>query len=476
MDIQFSYRIDNRKIVSRRRLVRALTQCILSLFVLGFATQGLAAPYDRDADAELAGLAISNAAHLAIAPSGRLYVADADNNQVLSWPDAATFSTGAAPDLVIGQPGLDASSFILPQGLDVDDQGNLWVADAFNSRVLKFNDPATTDGVADLVIGQPDFVSGSGNLELEETGATADSLHFPGRVLVNGTDVYIADSANSRVLHYANPTTNKPFADRVFGQYDDFAMLWKNSDGTGNCPLGEGSPCGPPTAQNLFNPIGLALDEQGSLYVADWNNHRVLRFDDPLTTDTTADAVFGQTNLASNVSNSGGLLTGLSNPIDLAFDAFGRLYVADSTNNRVLVYREPLTNPTSPDFVFGQSDNLLTAGFGTGVGALDGPTAVAIDLLSNVYIVDTNNLRAMRFDLPFTGEPPVDFDADQDVDLDDFAAIVGCIMGPMAGPPDSSCIHTNIDDLGDVDLRDLALFQNCVSGKDQSADRDCLNN
>src|SRR5262245_34605025 len=56
-------------------------------------------------------LALSNAAHLAIAPNGRLYVSDADNNRVLSWLNAAAFSTGQAADLVLGQPNFTSGGF-----------------------------------------------------------------------------------------------------------------------------------------------------------------------------------------------------------------------------------------------------------------------------------------------------------------------------------------------------------------------------
>ncbi|MCB9851041.1 MAG: hypothetical protein H6817_10110, partial [Phycisphaerales bacterium] len=137
------------------------------------AAQSLAAPFDTLADAVLgqpglttldpnqpngfptaSNLALSNAAHVALAPDGRIYVSDPDNNRVLSWPDAATFANGALADLIIGQPDFvsgdpnrggffvaSADSFFLPQGVYVDANHALWVADAFNSRVLRFDDP-----------------------------------------------------------------------------------------------------------------------------------------------------------------------------------------------------------------------------------------------------------------------------------------------------------------------------------------------
>lgn len=416
-------------------------------------------------------LALSNAAHLAIAPDGRLYISDADNHRVLSWPDAAAFADGDAADMAFGQPdfvsnvpnngGVSASTLSLPQGLSVDEAGNLWVADAFNSRVLKFNDPATdaTPTAADLVIGQPDMVSNDGNLgggPVEPDVALPDSLLFPGRVIVRGDDVFIADSGNSRVLHYAAPMANKPLADLVFGQFGDFTIRAKNNQGDGVdgcCPLPE----------NLFNPIGLALDAGGSLFVADWMNHRVLRYDDPLATDVAADAVIGQPDLFSNAPNNGGVADGLSLPIDLFIGCGGALYVADSANNRVLVHDDPIAD-ASPDRVFGQLGSFAANGVNHGLGffatdpdALWGPTAARLDADGRLHVVDTNNHRLLRFDAaPLV---PGDMNDDGVFDVDDVAAFALALTDPIAyASVDCGASRGDLDGSGDVDGLDVAPF------------------
>jgi len=424
-----------------------------------------------------ANLSLSNAAHVAVAPSGRLYVSDADNHRVLSWPSGAAFSNGQAADMVFGQPdftsgvsnngGVSAASFSLPQGLWVDEGGNLWVADAFNSRVLKFNNPATdpTPTSADLVIGQPDFVSNAQNLGNGEHGtnvALPDGLQFPGRVLVRGGDVWIADSGNSRVLHYTNPTANKPFADRVFGQYGDFTRRAKNNDGAGNNGC-----CA--SADNLYNPIGIALDAAGRLYVADWQNHRVLRYDAPLTSDTTADAVIGQPDFTSSTFDNGGPAQGLQLPIDLAMDILGNLFVADSGNNRVLFYRNPLGDRL-PDAVFGQlgsfgtdAENHGLGFFSTDADGLWGPTGAAVDAASNVYVVDTNNMRLLRYDAPLRKRG--DMNCDAAVTLADVDPFVLAILDPPGyGSAQPGCDRMNADTNADgaVNGRDVGDFLGLV--------------
>lgn len=438
-------------------------------------------PNQPDGSPTSSNLSLSNAAHLAVGPTGRLYVADTDNNRILSWPSAAGFTNGAAADMVIGQPdfvsslpnngGVSASALFLPQGLCVDEWGNLWVADAFNSRVLRFDNPETgaTPFAADMVIGQPDFLSSAPNLGqgfTEVDAASADSLCFPGRVLVRGGHVWVADSGNSRVLHYANPTANKPSADVVLGQYGDFSCRVKNNDGT--CTEKFGAMAG---AQNLFNPIGLALAANGALYVSDWMNHRVLRFDDPLTSDTEADAVIGQVDFAGDQPDAGGVAFGLELPIDLFIDGTGSLYVADSGNHRVLAFLDP-AGGGSADVVFGQLGSFSSDApnhglplFLTDADGLWGPTGVAVDTECNLLVADTNNSRVLRFDSPLL--VCADLDCDAAMTFGDVAAFVLALLDAEAHAAAHPGCETGRGDLNHddrVDGRDISLFLSLFLG------------
>lgn len=468
---------------------------LLTLTVIGLCVPMIAAGADTTADAvfgqptlndnnpnqpaglpTVENLSLSNAAHVAVAPDGRVYVSDVDNHRVISWPDSHAFVSGAPANMVFGQPdfvsnapnaggAVSAAGFFLPQGLCIDDGGNLWVADAFNSRVLRFNNPASdgTPYVADLVIGQPDFASSDPNLGMgfsEVDVASADSLCFPGRVLVRGTDVWIADSGNSRVLHYTNPTDNKPLADRVLGQFGDFSCRVKNNDGTCSEKFGVAA-----TADNLFNPIGLGLAPDGALYVADWMNHRVLRFVDPLATDTTADGVIGQPDFSDSAPDAGGVAQGLELPIDLFVDGVGSLFVADSGNHRVLVFHSP-DAATSADEVFGQLGSFssdapnhgLSLPF-TDADGLWGPTGVAVDAHCNVLVADTNNSRVLRFDSPIRA--CADMNCDEALEFDDISAFVLAVLdrdGYQSLYPGCFVGGGDLNHDGRLDGRDVALF------------------
>ncbi len=95
------------------------------------------------------------------------------------------------------------------------------------------------------------------------------------------------------------------------------------------------------TARSLNQPGGVAIDPTtGKVFVADTGNNRVLRYAnlDSLGTGAPAEAVIGQTGVALGEPNQGGSpgLTTLSGPAQVSVDAAGTLWVADAGNNRVL--------------------------------------------------------------------------------------------------------------------------------------------
>ncbi|MBK8915873.1 MAG: NHL repeat-containing protein [Phycisphaerales bacterium] len=425
-----------------------------------------------------AAISISGAPGIAIAPDGRLYLADANNNRILSWPNAATFTNGAAADHVIGQPdfltttpGTSASSLSYPQGLHIDGNGALWVADAFNHRVLRFPDPTAPEGAAaDLVIGQPNLTSGVPNIGGSFNGldgARANSILFPGRVRVAGGRLYVSDSGNSRVLAYDLPASHQPVADTVFGQYGSFICRAKNNDGA--CS----SEFAPPHGENLYNPIGLDADRAGRVYVADWNNHRVLRFDPPHAASPVPAAVFGQSGTTAAEPDGPGVAEGgLHLPIDLHLTATADLLVCDAANHRVLLFRGPLYG-AAPDGVLGQLDDLSGQSVNHGLppGSVDadglaGPTGITTDALGNVYVVDTDNNRVLRFDRPFVALGDANCDGRTDnFDIDPFVLrLVDAQAYAMAFPhcPPAAC-DANGD--GSVDNFDIDPFVRLLVGE-----------
>ena len=346
-------------------------------------------------------------AGIGIAPAGspsagRIFVVDYGNHRVLSWPSATGFSNGASADLVLGQGnftsnagGLEAYKLFGPEAVVMDASGNLYVADTENNRVLQFRPPFSNGMSASVVFGQPNFVTP--NNQANRGGATAaNTLYYPrGLGLDASGKLYVTDTGNSRVLRYAPPFSNGMAAELVIGQAN-FTDNAANRNGI------------TPEANTLSNPKGLAVDSAGHLYVADFGNHRVLRFDPNLSNGQNASKAFGQPSYTEAIANNGGRGAGtLHQPIDIAVSWAGTvLYVTDQLNIRVLGYDTPLTSDTQADSVFGQPNFSTAAPNYNGISATSlnqEPLGVAIDASGGLYVADFGNNRVLAYD--FVNQP-----------------------------------------------------------------------
>jgi tripartite motif-containing protein 71 len=143
------------------------------------------------------------------------------------------------------------------------------------------------------------------------------------------------------------------------------------------------SPTGTPLAQwgtfgsapGQFNaPIGIAVDQQGDIYVADVGNHRIQKL-----------SSLGQPLVQWHTVGSG---TGEETEIgyDLALDAGGNVYVSEP---------HPFSDGNDRIQKFSPSGALLATwgGSGTGPGQFSNPTGLAVDLKGDVFVVDWNNNR-----------------------------------------------------------------------------------
>ncbi|HWP47882.1 MAG TPA: hypothetical protein VNM22_12025 [Candidatus Limnocylindrales bacterium] len=326
----------------------------------------------------------------------RLYVTDTTNSRILGYKDVLSLINGKPADLVIGQPdffsagcntgGISASSLCLPIGIAVDSNGNLYVADFNNNRILEYNSPFTTDTIADKVFGQGgDFTTNACN----KGGLSANSLCIPLGVAVDKLgNLYVSDSNNHRVLEFDNPLTSDTQADRVFGQGGSFTTNTCNNGGI--------------HAGSLCSPWELAVDNLGNLLVTDRDNHRVLEFDNPLTSDTQADRVFGQGgSFTTNTCNTGGRsANSLCSPQGVTWDNFGNVYIADAGNHRVLLFMSPLTTDQVADLVLGQGGNFTTAlanNGGISANSFFTPVGLGVDDFGRLYVADNDNNRILVF-------------------------------------------------------------------------------
>jgi len=189
--------------------------------------------------------------------------------------------------------------------------------------------------------------------------AVGAKLNQPrGVALDSSGDLYIADSRNNVIREV-----------RQGGTIDTVA---------GNGQRGYSGDGGNPRSAELFAPVGVAISPDGSLFIADTNNHRVRRIDHGgkiVTFAGSGRAAFG---------GDGGTATAadLNLPTGLAFDSAGNVYIADSGNNRV---RKVSPNGT------------ITTVAGDGTSAvLAAPSAVAVSPSGVLFITDTENHRVVK--------------------------------------------------------------------------------
>ncbi len=286
---------------------------------------------------------------------------------------AADFVTGQAARVVIGQETFTAQQPGANQGLLGAVSGvayannTLLVVDGSrvqaspqNNRVLiyknldtKVPDPLAsltqTDrcpvcgGAADVVIGQPDF-------QKVDFGLSRETMRTPTAVATDGRYVVIADTDNNRVLIWNNvPDVNGQPADVVVGQ-PDFTSGALNFGGAGNIP----------SARGLRGPQGVWIQD-GRLYVADTQNHRVLIWNSiPTQNGQPADVVLGKPDFTTFVQTDiaraeiEATASTLLNPVSVTSDG-RRLYVTDLGHNRVLIWNSiPTQNAQAADIALGQ--------------------------------------------------------------------------------------------------------------------------
>ena len=338
--------------------------------------------------------------HGGVINGNRLFIADYFNNRVLIY-NSIPASANANADVVIGQPDMVSNSAnqgrAMPEAntlyypIDVFTDGTkLIISDAGNYRVLIFNTiPVSNNASADVVIGQSDMTSRAKN----QGGSPSASAHsYCYGLFYDGNKLFIADTENNRVLIYNSlPAVNNAAADVVVGQ-PDMTSSTANNGGV--------------SARSLYYLSGV-LSSGGKLFITDRNNHRVLVFSNiPTANNASADVVIGQTDMTSHSLNQGGSAASntLNAPRALRINN-GRLFVVDTENHRLLVYNTvPISNNMSANMVIGQSDmssNSANQGGDPSSKTLNFPVGVDCDS-TILFIADASNNRVLIYDLNTT--------------------------------------------------------------------------
>jgi len=282
-----------------------------------------------------------------------LYVSDTGNNRVLAWKNATGFKNGQPADLIIGQTDAysttsngsgTASGLNSPSGIAVDKNGNLYVADSNNNRILRYPKPfgqSSQFPIPDLVIGQPSFSSRGANYTgaVGATGlflANNNTVYIVGLTLDTAGNLWVVDAGNRRVLEYqASDIANggQGIAAKVVLGQPDFTIT--------QTALNTGAPQAAITTNQFAIPAAIAFDAAGRLYVSDSDGAAAnqSRLNRVLVFIPGAGGTFSNGQSAARIMGGGCLPFGNQCP------ALGSRAVSESQNNPSFPVNTLLSDP-----------------------------------------------------------------------------------------------------------------------------------
>lgn len=303
-----------------------------------------------------------NPAAVAIDAVGNIYFAEWSTGRVRKIDRSGQVSTfagsGLTGDSGDGGPATSAR-FGRIEGLAVDNAGNIYIADADKNRIRRVGPSGTIVTIA-----------GTGKFGWDGDGgpaASATLTAMSGLAADRHGNLYIADT----------------WADRI--RRIDAAGTISTIAGTGE--EGRGGDGGPAIAAQLNRPRGIAVDHGGNVYIADTQNHQVRRID----ASGTITRLAGTGDDGDGGDGGPAIEALLSEPLAVAIDRAGNVFIADTGNNLVRMV-DPGGTITTVAGVRGRRTGA------DGEVSITRPRALAVGRSGNLYIADEWGGKILQLD------------------------------------------------------------------------------
>jgi hypothetical protein len=331
----------------------------------------------------------SNPYGMALDSAGNLYVADSGNNTIRQVaPALSAGQTNWVVGTIAGSPENAGSAdgtgsgalFSGPLGICVGGAGNLFVADGGNATIRQMT-PSVSAGQTNWVVST---IAGSPGIPgaVDGTGAVA-RFNGPTAIAAAGAgSLYVADGGNS-IIRKMTSAVSAGLIQWTVATIAGSAGIAGSSDGTGS-------------AARFNNPGGLALDDEGNLYVTDSSNNTIRKITPTVSagqTNWVVTTLAGSPGIAGSADGTGSAAQFYS-PSGIAVDKAGNVFVADFANSTIRKMR--------PSVLGGQTQWLVTtigglaghygAADGTGSAArFDSPSGIVVNSAGCLFVADWDN-------------------------------------------------------------------------------------
>jgi sugar lactone lactonase YvrE len=294
----------------------------------------------------------NNPVGIAVDAQGNIYVSDSFNNRIRKITSGGVVTTLAGNGIAGYADGAAASAqFYGPQGLAVDAQGNVFVADYGNNVIRKI----TVAGVVSTVAGNTTagYVDGAATTVAEFNSPAGVAVDMQG-------NLYVADHNNNMIRKVTSAGVVSTIAGTKTAGY---------VNATVNTTTG--------VYASFNSPSGIIVDAAGNIFVADLGNSAIREIT-PAAVVTTIAGGPGQSTL-------------LGYPAGLALDAQGNFFISDESGRVIeLTAAKVLYNLAGTSNVTGFAD-------GSGTSAqFNAPQGVGVDASGNIYVADFNNNRIRK--------------------------------------------------------------------------------
>ena len=270
---------------------------------------------------------------------GNVYVIDSGNSAIRKVTPAGVVTTFVGASQGYSDGIASSAAFLLPRAIAMDGAGNLYVADTGNTAVRK----VATSGAVSTLAGYPQYGSSDGTAPLAKFNGPQGVATGP------DGNIYVADFWNSSVrkvtpsgtvstITNVSPYSTGIAVDNAGNIYvsSNYDSIYKVSAG-GAVSLFAGGGVGSPSGfvdgagatARFSSPKGLAVDGVGNVYVADKNNHAIRKISPSGVVSTLAgDGTAGLVNGAGSAAR-------FSDPFGVAVDKSGNVFVADFGNSAI---------------------------------------------------------------------------------------------------------------------------------------------